>query len=130
MVTTLFEEELQKKGFQLTTSAYDDVCDHQEKNCTFYKQECSCCYIDSYSLLNNFSKHFNKPYVRVTSKELPWYRLRACQKCLDNYLECLFCGGHYENARIFKGDKEDGKDYNFTRNELDPEELVYPDYGT
>ena len=125
-----FENQLIQLGFNLEdVSETQDyiICRHILKDCFVYKQDCSCCCVDL-SPVTDFSRFFNKPYCEVKSKDLIWFKIATCQECLDDYLTCLFCGGHYNNIRIFNSSEEVTNKYNMNHNNFNPEELVYPDW--
>ena len=61
------------------------------------------------------------------SKHYDWRCCKVNKKYLENHLGILNCGGHYNNIRIFNGEKDITSDYNMIIDELDPERLIYED---
>ncbi len=115
-----FENELLSKGFILSNSEYF-ICKCNNKSSseekytytyTWYYQQCRCCLDSSYIREHNMSKY------------LEWYKCTSCDECLENEIGCLFCGGHYENFRIFNDKNSIKVEMNLLQYELDPTHVL------
>ncbi len=131
-----FEDTITRLGYKIIEEPI--ICQepgwcYDSKDHSVYKQDCSCCCID-YPMPkpkpNDVSRFFGKMYRQVINQELPWIKISACQECLDAYLDSLVCGGHYTHIRIFNPREDITCDYNIATTEINPQELVYPDWGT
>lgn len=115
-----FEVELSAQGYQFDDS--DPICDHHtQQNFVLFVHGCQCCNIP----LNSDWKIDRDLMRQLPYRDIKWARYPSCRKCLDNYLSCLFCGGHYSALRIFC----DGQVVtNANTGDLNsPDQLVYDD---
>lgn len=118
-----FERKLLSDGFQLKPDY--KICDHQYTHTLFY-QGCTCC--ESEKITSPYSKVFQKKFEDVTSTDISWQKGDYCESCIDGRIGVLFCGGHYNNLRVFQGNKNISDKYeNFSINVVDPNELIYAD---
>ena len=59
------------------------------------------------------------------SKDYQWNFSSMNKINLDSFLECLSCGGHYLNIRIFRNKKDITRENNFKATDLNPELIAY-----
>ena len=107
MTTHKFLQELQNLGYK--TEFFEDG--PQGEYYLFYQS-----YIDDRSHMRRYPK----------SKDYEWNYAKMNIKSLENYIGSLFCGGHYTNIRIFKGDEDITLEYEEgPLKDLNPERLIY-----
>jgi hypothetical protein len=119
-----FEAELQQHGFKL--ELIDTECDHASHPIyVWYIHECSCCSYDYYK------QQGTQTLKTVKSKDFPWFKSTGCSECMDDHLDGLGCGGHYQNFRIFEvtpeTDRDFGEEFSFGQHPLEPNRFVYAD---
>lgn len=116
-----FERKLTGNGFKVEPDY--EVCNHPHTHTLFY-QGCTCC--ESDEITSPYSNFHQKNFIDITSTVIPWRKGDYCESCIDGRIGVLFCGGHYNNLRVFHGDIDISCDYgNCTIKELNPNELVY-----
>lgn len=63
-----------------------------------------------------------------TMKDLHWYVSYTCEKCTNDKVAALFCGGMYSNFRMFhiteEGDVDISKEYTMFSKDPDPDEKL------
>ena len=84
-----FEIELQESGYHIDSEIFKE-CDHND-DVMVYVHQCECCVCPEDKEKRKIFKY----------SDLNWYRYSMCEKCLDSFLGCMECGGHYTNMRIF-----------------------------
>ncbi len=75
-----------------------------------------------YYQINTEKLDFQKEHPK--SKDYLWRFSCMDKDNLDGFWDCLFCGGHYLNIRVFKNDVDITSEYSKSK-ELDPERIVY-----
>lgn len=115
-----FEQTLQRLGFTLDVDEDECKCEHGQVDLIMYVQT-DCDGPEELALLPA-----NK------SRYLHWYKHAKCQSCMEGYMSCLDCGGHYNNIRLYRcnpvnGDESIETGYDWKQEPLDPEKPVWDD---
>jgi len=136
-MSDFFEEELIVKNFVFNLDPNFDPCLHlhggpDEIKFTTYHQDCSCCNKDYNIRSDGYSENFSKPYLDVISQDLKWFKREGCSACMEDMIDTLGHGGHYDNIRVFKSHdnivNDVTEEYGFKPYILDSYEKVYEDF--
>jgi hypothetical protein len=92
---------------------------------TYHCQESKCGRFENCMMYVQDSDEYYGP--KTKSSDITWSKRYCCDKCLDDIMGCILCGGHYTNMRIFKNNEDISKDFDYSCYNLDPNEIFNDD---